>query len=460
MAGVKKNGKWGFLDKNGELKIPCVYEDAQFFSEGLVAVKQNGRWGYIDKEGKVVISFNYKGSYIGSFSHGFAMLENNGKKGVVNKHGEVVVPFNYDSWYGWRSSDGLIYAVYKNKHYDVGVVKDGEINLIALETAGGWNAEFQGYQWLYNELKKEMAENTPIEAAPKDVVKKDDVRETAPELAVSAEKKQPTPPTTKPKAEVDTVIPVVSGDNENTFALIFANEDYSENGVQDVDFAANDGEIFKEYCIKTLGMPQDNVHIRKNATLNQIRSEINWVKNVADAYDGEAKFIIYYAGHGVPDEKTKDAYLLPSDGLANDPQSGYSLAALYKELGMLPAQQVLVFLDACFSGAQRGGDMLMAARATVMKPRPLTPKGNMVVFTASYGDETAYPYKDKGHGLFTYFLLKKLNETKGDATLGDIYEYVREKVDRYSIVKNNKRQTPTITMSEGMRPKWQQLKLK
>lgn len=462
LAAVKKEDKWGFIDKTGELKIQYIYENVRQFSEGLAAVKKNKRWGYIDKNEKIIISFNYTDERL-SFCKGFAVMENNGKYGVINKEGECVVPFNYASYEVSRSTDGLVYDLWRNKHHDVGIVKDGKLNIVNTDVSRDSECQsvyYKGYQWLYNELKKDVAENSQKENLLQEVVKKDNVSETAPEMAVSSEKKQPKQSSAKTKAEIDAMIPMGGEDNENTFALIFANENYYEDGVQNVDFAANDGEIFKEYCIKTLGMPQDNVHIRKNATLNQIRSEIAWVKNVADAYDGDAKFIIYYAGHGMPDEKTKDAYLLPSDGLVNDPQSGYGLARLYEELGALPAKQVLVFLDACFSGAQRSGDMLASARATVIKPRPLSPQGNMVVFSASYGDETAYPYKDKGHGLFTYFLLKKLNETKGDATLGDLYEYVKEKVDRYSIVKNNKRQTPTITMSEKMKLKWQQLKLK
>ncbi|WP_321436645.1 hypothetical protein [uncultured Bacteroides sp.] len=43
--------------------------------------------------------------------------------------------------------------------------------------------------------------------------------------------------------------------------------------------------------------------------------------------------------------------------------------------------------------------------------------GNVVVFSTAQGDETAYPYKEKGHGLFAYFLLKKTQETKGAVTL-------------------------------------------
>ena len=87
---------------------------------------------------------------------------------------------------------------------------------------------------------------------------------------------------------------------------------------------------------------------------------------------------------------------------------------LYKELGGLPVKKVFVFLDACFSGSQRGDDMLMAARSLLLVPKEEKPMGeNMVVFSAASGAETAYPYKEKRHGMFTYYLLNLLYRTKG-----------------------------------------------
>ena len=51
LAGVKLNGKWGFIDKSGTLVIPCKYDDAWAFSEGRAEVKLNGKRGYVNKSG-------------------------------------------------------------------------------------------------------------------------------------------------------------------------------------------------------------------------------------------------------------------------------------------------------------------------------------------------------------------------------------------------------------------------
>lgn len=84
----------------------------------------------------------------------------------------------------------------------------------------------------------------------------------------------------------------------------------------------------------------------------------------------------------------------------------------------------------------------------------------MVVFSAASGDETAYPYKEKGHGLFTYYLLKKLQETKGDVTLGELGRYIVDNVTKESVVSNGKSQTPTVMPSDNVVNGWENMKLR
>ena len=84
----------------------------------------------------------------------------------------------------------------------------------------------------------------------------------------------------------------------------------------------------------------------------------------------------------------------------------------------------------------------------------------MVVFSAATGDETAYPYAEKGHGLFTYFLLKKLKDTQGRTDLGTLGDYLRKEVSRKAAVVNNKSQTPTVSASLAWGDEWRTLKLK
>ena len=258
-------------------------------------------------------------------------------------------------------------------------------------------------------------------------------------------------------SDVDVNIPVSRRNQNNTFALIIANENYKRES--NVPYAINDGSVFRKYCLETIGIPQSNVHYIEDATLNDIRAELNWIRKVSEVYGGDASLIIYYAGHGIPDERTKESYILPVDAYGSDITTAYSLQTLYSTLSEFPTKSTVVFLDACFSGSQRSGEMLDSSRGVAIKAKPNTPIGNMVVFSASTGDETAFPYTDQSHGMFTYFLLKKLQETGGLVSLGELADYIKTNVSRKAIVENLKSQTPTIVTSDEINETWTKWKL-
>lgn len=253
------------------------------------------------------------------------------------------------------------------------------------------------------------------------------------------------------KSKVDKDIPENKQKNPNTFAVIIANENYQS--VASVPFALNDGNIFREYCFKTLGVPEKQVKYIPNATGNQIKAQVTWLQNICKAFD-DVQIIFYYAGHGIPDESSRTAYLLPVDGLSTDVTTGYKLDDLYAALGSIPAKNVTVFMDACFSGSKRENGMLASARGVAIKARSGMPQGNMVVFSAAQGNETAYPNNDEKHGMFTYFLLKKLQETEGNVTLQELGEYITKNVSQQSILLNGKSQTPCVTPSATMGEEW------
>lgn len=258
-------------------------------------------------------------------------------------------------------------------------------------------------------------------------------------------------------SDVDVMIPKADFRQQNVFAVIIANEIYERE--KNVEFAYNDGMTFRDYCIKALGIPSENVHFHPNATLNDMRFAFNWMKDVANAYDGQAQFIVYYAGHGVPDDASREAYLLPVDGFSSDLATAYKLSTLYNSFENLPADRITVFLDACFSGAQRSGEVLASARGVAIKPSVLKPKNRMVVFSAASNTEAAYPYADKSHGLFTYFLLKKMQSAEGRIKLGELTDFVKSNVSKVSIVANKKSQTPSVSVADGIKSVWREFEL-
>ena len=258
-------------------------------------------------------------------------------------------------------------------------------------------------------------------------------------------------------SSVDINLPKTDISRPNTFAVIIANENYFSESK--VDFAHNDGSSIKNYLEQVIGLPASNIHFVKDATLNMIRREVNWLTKVAKSYNGKASILFYYAGHGIPDVKKSTSYLLPSDGAANDIVTGFALDDLYSQLAASPTRSTLVFLDACFSGAQRNGESMNAVRAVGIRAKQGVPRGNMVVFSATQGNETAHPYQAEQHGMFTYFLLKKIKEKQGKVTLGELGDYVRDEVCRKSTIEFTEGQTPSIHVATQMADSWKKLYL-
>lgn len=251
--------------------------------------------------------------------------------------------------------------------------------------------------------------------------------------------------------------PETNNINDNTFALIISNEDYEM--AANVENATNDGLAFKEYCERTIGIPAQNLRHFSNLSFGKMRKAFSDMLELVDMLKGEGNLIIYYAGHGIPDNSTKDAFLMPVDADGTDTGVCLSLSELYKSIDSKTLNRCVVFLDACFSGAQRGGDMVVAARGVKLKPKEATPGGRTIVFSATSDDEAAFSHKEEGHGLFTYYLLLKLQESNGNVKLGELAEYLQQKVGFESRRINNKPQTPRVAVSQGIVDAWKSISL-
>lgn len=162
--------------------------------------------------------------------------------------------------------------------------------------------------------------------------------------------------------DVEQNIPRAKKSNKNALAIIFGIEDY--RNVSDVNFAFRDATIMKEYFSKTIGIPEENIYFRANdeVTLGEFRkifSDKGWLDK--RVIENETDIYFYYAGHGAPAIKEEKAFLIPFDGDPNYPvQTGYSLETVFENLSKLNANSVTVFLDACFTGANRENEMLLA----------------------------------------------------------------------------------------------------
>ena len=208
------------------------------------------------------------------------------------------------------------------------------------------------------------------------------------------------------------------------------------------DYSSSDAKLMKEYLV-SLGVKERNIELLLNerATKSSIEKTIEaWLPNRAKK---DSTIFVYYSGHGAPEPKTGDAYMVPYDGDPNYlPVTGYSLKRLYESLGKLQVAEVVVLLDSCFSGAGGRSVLAKGARPLVMTTTALSIPSNMVVLSATQGSQISTSSPEKGHGVFTYYFLKALK--KGKKNISEIYEYIKPLVEDEA-KQLNIQQSPSIS---------------
>jgi hypothetical protein len=90
---IKKDDKWGYIDKNGNVKIEPQYEFENDFSNEYALVANEEYVGYINKKGKQVIDFIYDDG--GDFIEGVAYVIKGDSVALINKLGYKVLDFEF-----------------------------------------------------------------------------------------------------------------------------------------------------------------------------------------------------------------------------------------------------------------------------------------------------------------------------------------------------------------------------
>lgn len=251
-------------------------------------------------------------------------------------------------------------------------------------------------------------------------------------------------------SDVDEAPTVSTVPQKHRFAVVIGIEQYRQR-LPKVDYASHDAQVMRDYLVKTLGYPEENVVmlVDQNATKTDIEKYIErWLPNHVDK---DSSVFVFYSGHGAPNPKTNEGYLVPYDG---DPTflevTGYPLKRLYEQLGHLVAKENFVVLDSCFSGA---GGRSVVAKGTrpvmITTESPALSSGKTVVLSASAGDQVSNTYSPKGHGLLTYFFLKGLRgeaDANQDRVIDveELFAYVKPSVEGTARREYNSEQTPQL----------------
>ena len=506
LASVKQGNAWGYADKTGQLAIETEFEYAGNFENGLAVVRKDGRYGLIDTHGDWVIQPKYrdlnevgktisleeelvtlirirmngwqrKGEFEKSAAYMDRVTEENrlaqlklqsqvatnelankyidldlAELGMYNADAEIFtlyipgmlpslipVPIDEAMWFkaNWERAE-IIYPQF-------GLINEKFMLLkhvtVLDDRSYAYDAEEHGVNTTIFQVNPELGEleiHLPQNPITQIIVTDDN--------------------TTSALPGVDMDIPENPIIQSNVFALVIGNEDYMKyqvggNQSVNVDFASNDAIIFSKYLNKTFGIPQENITLLVNGTAGQIRQALSKMKALAKAFEGEAEFIFYYAGHGLPNEETRDPYLIPVDVAPSDLSYAISLEELYNYYTANEARKVTMFLDACFSGGARN-EPLLASRGIRIRPKSPFVMGNLMVFSASRGDQSAHAYEEEKHGIFTWHVLKKFQETGGYLSYGDLAYYLDGEVNKRSLLVNDREQEPTIKVSPILENTW------
>lgn len=251
--------------------------------------------------------------------------------------------------------------------------------------------------------------------------------------------------------DVDKLPQAAVKSNPSSWGLIIGIEEYAN--LPSVDYAKRDAGTVKDYFVKILGVPEENIIFLADGRATKSTIE-GYLKNyLPKNMDKDTVLYTYFAGHGAPDVEKGDAYLVPYDG---DPrfiaQTGYKIKDFYDDLAKLSIQRSFVFLDACFSGtAARGEKMLIAGlRPALIHVEDVPLYSDKVVsLSATKGGQVSNSYPDKKHGLFTYYLLKGFRgladaDKDGWVSMGELYNYTKDNVTKASRRKGVE-QTPSVT---------------
>ena len=460
-------GNYGYIAKGGKEIIPPIYSDVKTINDlGFITRRSDKDKTYknyyqlLDKNGQVIVpEGKYDALYRanknltkhGLVECGMVEVDNKGhwvirtvKTGLLDaKTGNPV--FNMVDGHSIRSIDWIDYP---NGNVVVIDINENSDTVKSIYAPNG--------SLISSTVSPRVIKQPETKPVTNENLAKNSETKPATSSYIAKGNNATTQPSSSSRADTDVDIPKATKAREETYAFIIANEHYTQ---KNVPFAINDGKVFKEYCEKTLGVPANQIRFYQDATTSNIITCVEQMKQAAKANSGDLKIIFYYAGHAFPDEQTHSAYLLPVDGDVNVLRTCYSLNSLYKDLSNIPVRSVVCFIDACFSGATRENDVLLAGRGVAIKVKDDIPRGNVVVFTSASGAETAHQYKEKQHGMFTYFLLKKLQESKGNTTLGELSDYVTRQVKKTSFNVNNKVQTPTVLPSVKLQASWRNIKL-
>ena len=149
------------------------------------------------------------------------------------------------------------------------------------------------------------------------------------------------------------------------WAVVIGVGRYDSPAIPPLRYTVSDAEAVYEVLIGQAGFKKDNVLLLTDKTARKPSlRDIKWALGTFLARSAKKEDIvfIFFAGHGAPEVDPRGAesdglakYLVPSDADPNDLYStGLPMDEFQVIFDRIEAEQLVVFLDACYSGAAGG----------------------------------------------------------------------------------------------------------
>ena len=257
----------------------------------------------------------------------------------------------------------------------------------------------------------------------------------------------------KIEMEVEELPGIARRPNQKYWGFIISLENYHR--LPSVNYAQKDAFLMKQYFVKVLGIPEANIIYLEDREATKAKIMQHLKTYFPRNTEKDSLLYVYFVGHGVLDERKENPFIIPYDGdirLLED--TNYRLQNFLEDLENLQIKRSFVFLDTSFNGfaARNNNQILPYAKLALNKDRnPISSSDKVIAMISSSGGQGSNAYPEKGHGLFTYYLLRGLRgeafkSRSGLKTLGELYTYVKNQVVKVSLERGME-QTPTLTPS-------------
>jgi len=235
--------------------------------------------------------------------------------------------------------------------------------------------------------------------------------------------------------------------SRDAVAIIIGIENYRR--VAKADFANADAKEFYTYASRALGIKPENIKLLVDDgadDIEMLNAFQNWLPLKVNK--GKTDVYVFYSGHGYPSQDGNSLYFLPFNV---DKQYLDRTSVKQKEvvsaLQKAQAKSVSMFIDACYSGQTRGGEVLIAGlKPIVAKTDEKAYPAEFTVITASAADQFSSASQDLKHGIFSFYLMKGMEgdadgNKDGRITSGELQKYLSEMVGKQAMGLNRTQNT-------------------